>query len=241
MALIIVNVAVTLLLTPSFGQERGCRDSQCVAQQCSLGRFFYRWGVVPDEITHGEQLQGNLGGECRSFPLQPKSIFVSLLTAMFVHGGFVHLAGNMLFLWVFGNNIEDRLGRVKYLLFYLVTGLLASLAHIALNSGSQAPTVGASGAVAGLLGAYIVLFPRARVQAVVPIPLLFLLFGRIRLPAFVVLGIWFASQFLIGAGQQPEGGGVAWGAHIGGFVAGMVLIFFFGGWRKPGRTVSYGV
>lgn len=239
--LIIVNVAVTLLLTPSFGQERGCRDTECVVQQCSLGQFFFRWGIVPDEVTGGEQMVGNLGSSCGGITLESKSILVSLFTSMFIHGGFLHLAGNMLFLWVFGNNIEDRLGRLKYLLFYLVTGLAASMAHIAVNPGSVVPTVGASGAVAGLLGAYIVLFPHARIHTVVPIPILFFIFGRIRLPAFAVLGIWFASQFFIGSGQQSGGGGVAWMAHVGGFVAGMILIFVFGGWRKPQPKYSYGV
>lgn len=240
-ALIIANIAVTLLLTPSFGQERGCRDTECVVQQCSLAQFYYRWGVVPEEITQGEQVEGSLGGECRSFFLQPKSIFLSLITSIFVHGGFLHLAGNMLFLWVFGNNIEDRLGRVKYLLFYMATGLLATLAHIAFNAGSQIPTVGASGAVAGLLGAYIVLFPRARIHTVVPIPILFFLIGRIKLPAYLVLAIWFASQFFIAGGQQAGGGGVAWVAHVGGFIAGAILIFAFGGWRKPQSKPAYGV
>lgn len=240
-ALILVNIAVTFFLTPSFGQERGCRNNECVVQQCSLAQFFYRWGVVPDEITEGEQVEGSLGGECRSLPLQPKSIFLSLITSMFVHGGFVHLAGNMLFLWVFGNNIEDRLGRVKYLLFYLATGLLATFTHIAFNAGSQIPTVGASGAIAGLLGAYIVLFPRARIHTVVPIPILFFLIGRIKLPAYLVLAMWFASQFLIAGGQQAGGGGVAWAAHVGGFIAGAILIFAFGGRRRPQIKPAFGV
>ncbi|MGQ0678528.1 MAG: rhomboid family intramembrane serine protease [Actinomycetota bacterium] len=238
--LIIANVLVTFLLTPSFGQERNCRNTECVAQQCSLAQFFYKWGVVPDEVADGEQLGGGLGPDCPSAFLEPKSILLSLITSIFIHGGFLHLAGNMLFLWVFGNNIEDRLGKPKFLLFYLVTGLAATFAHIAFNTGSQVPTVGASGAVSGLLGAYIVLFPRAKVDSVVPIPILFFLIGRIRLPAYVVLGMWFVSQFFIGSGQQPEGGGVAWIAHVGGFLAGMVLIFVFGGWRKPDRSaLSY--
>ncbi len=153
---------------------------------------------------------------------------------MFLHGGFLHLAGNMLFLWVFGNNIEDRLGKVKYLIFFMLTGLIASLAHVFFNADSQVPTIGASGAVAGVLGAYIVLFPRARIHALVPM----LLFFRIRLPAMAVLGIWFVSQFFIGSGQQVGGGGVAWVAHVGGFLAGMALIFLLGGGRqRPSKTM----
>lgn len=231
--LIALNVAAFFLLTPNLGIERRCFDQQCFVEQCSLQQFFYRWGVVPDEVSEGEQLTGDLGGGCR---LQPKSVLLSLLTSMFLHGGFLHLGGNMLFLWVFGNNIEDRLGKLRYVVFYLATGIAGSLAHIALNPGSQIPTIGASGAISGLLGAYIVLFPHARIHSVVPIPILFFLIGRIRLPAYVVLGIWFVSQFFIGGGQQPEGGGVAWVAHVGGFVAGMVMIFVLGGWRKRPRA-----
>jgi membrane associated rhomboid family serine protease len=233
-ALIVLNVAAFFLLTPNLGrEEQRCFDQQCLVEQCSLQQFFYRWGAVPAEVTEGDQLTGDLGGGCL---LQPKSVFVSLITSMFLHGGFLHLAGNMLFLWVFGNNIEDRLGRIRFLVFYLVTGLAGSLAHIAMNPGSQIPTIGASGAISGLMGAYIVLFPHARIHSVVPIPILFFLIGRIRLPAYVVLGIWFVSQFLIGTGQQPEGGGVAWVAHVGGFIAGVIMIFVLGGWRKKRRT-----
>jgi membrane associated rhomboid family serine protease len=194
LALIVINVAVLLLVTPAFGQDRQCQDTLCVSQQCAMGQFFYKWGVVPGEITHGGQLTGDLGGQCGGVPLLAKSVLLSLLTMMFVHGGFLHLAGNMLFLWIFGNNIEDRLGPIKFLLFYLLTGLAATFAQIAFNSGSQLPTVGASGAISGILGAYLILFPRAQVDTVVPIPLLFLIFGRIRLPAFSLLGMLFATQ-----------------------------------------------
>jgi len=237
-ALIVLNVAAFFLLTPNFGREQRCFDRQCLIEQCALQQFFYRWGTVPAEVAEGEQLTGDLGGGCF---LQPKSVSLSLISSLFLHGGFLHLAGNMLFLWVFGNNIEDRLGRFRYVLFYLVTGLAGSLAHIAVNTGSPIPTIGASGAISGLMGAYVVLFPHARIHTVVPIPILFFIFGRIRLPAYAVLGIWFVSQFFIGGGQQPEGGGVAWVAHVGGFVAGMVMIFVLGGWRKkPRERYSFG-
>jgi membrane associated rhomboid family serine protease len=236
-ALIVINVAAFVLLTPNFGIAKSrCFDRACVAEQCALEQFFFEWGTVPVEVTEGEQLTGDLGGRCL---LQPKSVILSVFTAMFLHGGFLHLAGNMLFLWIFGNNIEDRLGPFRFVVFYLAAGLAGSLAHVALNPASQVPTIGASGAISGLLGAYIVLFPHARIHAVVPIPILFFIFGRIRLPAFVVLGIWFVSQFFIGGGQQPEGGGVAWVAHVGGFVAGMVLIFVLGGWRPQRPRPSY--
>ena len=141
----------------------------------------------------------------------------------------MHIAGNMLFLWVFGNNIEDRLGKVRFILFYLICGLAAALAHVYGNTGSAIPTVGASGAVAGLLGAYLILFPRARITTILP---LFIIWQVIKVPAVVVLGLWFVSQFLIGAGQQLGGAGVAWLAHVGGFLAGIILIIPFGGRRK---------
>ena len=140
----------------------------------------------------------------------------------------------MLFAWVFGNNIEDRLGMVRFVAFYSLTGLAASWAHVLVNPESVIPTVGASGAISGLLGAYIVLFPRARVLSIVP---LFFYITTVRLPAAVVLGIWFASQFLIGTGQQA-GGGVAGMAHVGGFVAGAILIFLFA-LGRPKRPVPY--
>lgn len=228
--LIAINVFVFLFVEPNFGSQRHCGGAaQCEIQNCSVSRFFFKWGVVPAEITRGEQLAGEV---CRGIPLEPKSVFGSLVTAMFVHGGFLHLGGNMLFLWVFGNNIEDRLGPVRFLIFYLLSGLAASMAHILANPASTAPTVGASGAIAGVLGAYIVLFPRARVHSVIPIPFLIFFLGTIRLPAAAVLGFWFVSQFFIGSGQMPSGGGVAWMAHVGGFVAGMVLILLFRGWRR---------
>ncbi len=218
-AIIAVNV-VFFFMEPQLGQS----------QTCELGQFFFKWGVVPQEVSSGEQLTGPI---CEGVPLLQKSIYLSLITSMFLHGGILHIAGNMLFLWVFGNNIEDVLGKIRFIIFYLLTGLLASLAHVFANVDSVVPTIGASGAVAGLLGAYLVLFPRAKVHVIVPIPYLIFILGRMRVPAVVVLGLWFASQFFIGQGQQ-SGGGVAWVAHVGGFIAGAILIFVFGGWaRRP--------
>jgi membrane associated rhomboid family serine protease len=211
-ALIAVNVAV-FLLEPEFG----IGESQATLE------FLCRWGTVPFEVTRGEP-------NCLGSAVPDKNIYLSLITSMFLHGGPLHLGGNMLFLWVFGNNIEDVLGRIKYLLFYLVTGLAASFAHIATDVGSTVPAIGASGAISGLLGAYIVLFPRARVTTIA----FFLFIQVIKLPAMVVLGLWFATQFLIGLTQQAGGGGVAWMAHVGGFVAGALLIFVFGG--RPRRV-----
>jgi membrane associated rhomboid family serine protease len=234
--LIAVNVVIFFAFEPNFGQELRCPRgfTQCEAQNCEVGQFFYKWGMVPDEVSEGEQLTGEV---CTGYPLEEKSVIGSILTSMFLHGGFFHLAGNMLFLWIFGNNIEDRLGRFKFTLFYVLAGVAGGLAHVLANPDSQVPTVGASGAISGLLGAYIVLFPHARVHAIVPIPILFFLLGRIRLPAVVVLGMWFLSQFFVGQGQQAGGGGVAWVAHVGGFIAGAILIFLFGGFRGRDRPM----
>lgn len=233
--IIAINVAVFLLLQPNFGQQASCGpgDVACQAENCKTVQFFYKWGVVPAEMTEGEQFNDQI---CNDVYLEDKSLMASLFSSMFLHGGFMHLAGNMLFLWVFGNNIEDRLGKVKFVFFYLLVGLAGTLAHVWFNPDSVIPTVGASGAISGLLGAYAVLFPRAIIHTVVPIPILFFIFGRIRLPAMLVLGMWFAGQFFIGQGQSAdEGGGVAWVAHVGGFVAGMALIWLFGGRRRRAR------
>jgi rhomboid family protein len=219
--IIALNVAV-FLAEPGFGtvpaDPRGASAAII---------FLYRWGLVPWEITHGQPV--HLAG-CAGACLPGKNIYLALITSMFVHGGLLHIGGNMLFLWIFGNNIEDTLGKFRFVFFYLLAGLAAAFAHIAANPSSTVPTVGASGAIAGVLGAYMVLFPRARVTTIGPF------FMRIQLPAVVVLGIWFASQFLIGTGSQPGSGEVAWMAHVGGFVAGLVLIFLFGGLQRRRRV-----
>ena len=140
-------------------------------------------------------------------------------TSMFLHGGWLHLLGNMLYLYIFGDNVEDALGHVRYLLFYLACGVAASLTHLALNLGSDVPTVGASGAIAGVLGAYFLLYPKARVVTLLPI---FIFIQIIEVPAFLFLGLWFLLQFISGAAAtaSQNAGGVAWWAHIGGFAAG---------------------
>lgn len=219
-SLIVANIGF-FFLEPELGMR----------ETCKLVQFFFRWGVVPKEFDQGQPFTGNV---CPGFPLLDKNIYLSLITSMFLHGGPIHLAGNMLFLWIFGNNIEDILGKVRFLAFYMLTGILAGLAHIAFNLDSPTPTIGASGAVSGLLGAYIVLFPKARVLTIIPI--WYLLFRPIAMPAALVLGVWFLSQFFIGQGQQAGEAGVAWVAHVGGFIAGTVLIFVFGGWQRRNRA-----
>jgi membrane associated rhomboid family serine protease len=188
--------------------------------ELSLGprtsEFFRQFGVVPVDT-----LQGLATGR--------PEVFRPLLTSMFVHGGWLHLIGNMLFLWVFGDNVEDRFGHLRYLLFYLAGGLAANVAHIALNAGSTMPTIGASGAVAAVLGAYTFLFPGARVLTLVPLGFLL---TTMELPAKIFLGLWFALQFLSGAtalavASAAKAGGVAWWAHVGGFVFGLAMAFLF--------------
>lgn len=159
----------------------------------------------------------------------------TIFFSMFLHGGWLHLGSNMLYLWIFGDNIEDRLGHVKYLIFYLACGVLATLSHAIMSPASTIPAVGASGAIAGVLGAYLLLFPSARVMTFIP----FGFFIAMReLPAMFVLGLWFVIQLFTGVSTigdvaAQDVGGVAWFAHIGGFVAGLVLIFVMGGRKQP--------
>ena len=162
--------------------------------------------------------------------------YPTLFTSMFLHGGWEHVLGNMLYLWIFGDNIEDFLGKIRFILFYLVCGLIASAAHILTQAGSQIPTIGASGAISGILGGYILLYPRARVLTVIPLGYFIRL---VRLPAIGVLGFWIVIQLFSGFASLPgagQRGGVAWFAHIGGFAAGLALVRVFGGRRKPRRA-----
>jgi membrane associated rhomboid family serine protease len=180
----------------------------------SFKTLLYQFGMISANITGYLSGAGSLGLVAVSVPA---------LTSMFLHGSWMHLIGNMWFLWIFGDNIEDYLGHFKYLVFYLASGIGAALAQVILNPHSRVPTVGASGAIAGVLGAYFVLYPRARVLIWFPIMFLFYL------PAWVTLGYWFAMQFLSGAATSMAAysdttGGVAFWAHVGGFVAGIVLI-----------------
>jgi len=173
-------------------------------------------------------------------PLHPVNI-IGMFLSMFLHGGWLHLGGNMLYLWIFGDNIEDRLGHFRYILFYLLSGIAATLAHAVFNPASRMPSIGASGAIAGVLGAYLLLFPRARVTTVIPI---FFFITVREIPAVIVLGLWFVLQLFVGVASlgvadAANTGGVAYFAHIGGFVAGMVLIAVMGGMRRP-RAIAAG-
>jgi membrane associated rhomboid family serine protease len=160
-----------------------------------------------------------------------------VLLSMFLHGGWAHLLGNMLYLWIFGDNVEDRMGHVRYAVFYLLCGWAATYAHIAAAPASALPALGASGAIAGVLGAYVTLYPRARVITLLP---LFIFVQLIQVPAYFFLGLWFLQQFLYGTlslarTAQTEGGGVAWWAHIGGFAAGFLLVWLFQSRKRAPR------
>jgi membrane associated rhomboid family serine protease len=175
-------------------------------------RFVFQWGAIPYQIMTGQSLFGP----------SPVPVRFTLFSSMFLHGGFLHLIGNMLYLWIFGNNIEDTLGHFRFLLFYLLCGLAAALTQVLASPGSTVPMIGASGAVAGVLGAYILLFPGARVLTMLFI-IIFIKF--VRLPALIVLGFWFFLQLLGVMGGAITN--VAFFAHIGGFVVGLMLVKIF--------------
>ncbi len=176
----------------------------------ALQEFFYTWAIVPAFITEGHALP-------------------TLVTSMFLHGGWLHLGGNMLFLHIFGDNLEDQLGHLRYLAFYVVAGIGAGLAQILADPGSTVPLVGASGAIAGVMGGYLLLFPKARVDVLF---IIVIIFRIVPIPAFAVLGIWFGIQLFSGAMTPTAGGGVAYWAHAGGFVVGLALILPF--WLSRG-------
>ncbi len=185
-----------------------------LAQGDGLHRFFLLYGLVPARYTVPE-ISGSFSLGSQAF---------SFLSFMFLHGGFLHLLGNMWSLYIFGDNVEDRLGSVKYLIFYLLCGMLSGLSHLMLNLHSQVPTVGASGAIAGVMGAYFILYPRSKILTLIPI---FFIPYFIEIPAFIFLGLWFVLQFMSAAGPQAQSAGVAWWAHIGGFVFGILLLRLF--------------
>jgi membrane associated rhomboid family serine protease len=176
-----------------------------------LEKFVFAYGLVPRRLVFWP-----------GAPLDPAR-FLPLITSMFWHGGWLHLLGNMLYLWIFGDNVEDKLGHLRYLIFYLAAGVAAALTQVALDPSSTLPTVGASGAIAGVLGAYLISYPRARVLTLIPI---FIFPWFVEIPAFAYLIFWFLLQLLQGVGQlgMPQTGGVAVWAHIGGFIAGVVLV-----------------
>ncbi len=187
-----------------------------------LNRFVYQWGLLPSDLLAA------IANPTAGTALHP---FLTLLTSQFIHGGWSHILGNMLFLYIFGDNVEDVMGHFTYLIFYLIFGIIAGLTQTLVFApflGSvDVPSIGASGAIAGVLGAYLVLFPLAKVRTII-LPLFFLPFS---LPAFILIGVWFILQFVSGVGDlnatAAASGGVAYWAHVGGFIAGMILIIPF--------------
>lgn len=176
--------------------------------------FANTWALIPRQLTTV------FGAE-----------FYTIFSSMFLHGGFMHIGGNMLYLWIFGDNIEDKLGRGRFVIFYLACGIIAALAHVMIDPDSNIPTIGASGAVAGVLGGYLLLYPMVSVTTVIPI----FFFRRVLLPAWVLLGVWFAMQLWSGFSQSAESAGVAFWAHIGGFAAGFLLIRLVGPTREMNK------
>lgn len=196
--------------------------------------FTYAYSTVPAEIltgkdivTQGSVVQDPSSGQSFRVPgLQPTPIpvYLTLLSSMFMHGDWMHLGGNMLYLWIFGDNLEGRLGHARYFIYYIICGIIASLCHVFItgagNENSFIPSLGASGAISGIMGGYLLLFPKRRVNV-------FIGHGIIGIPAFVALGIWIVFQIISGAGVPGAGGGVAYAAHVGGFFAGLLLVKLF--------------
>jgi membrane associated rhomboid family serine protease len=200
-----------------------------------LDEFFHLWGIVPACYASSTLPTWQVMRLCDGYWLPPIH-YLTLLSSMFIHGGWMHIIGNMWSLWIFGDNVEDRMGRGGFLLFYLLSGLAAGFVHIITNPDSAVPTVGASGAIAGVMGAYLLLFPHSTVVTLVPI---FFFIQMVEIPAVLFLGFWFLSQLFSGtlslAAAGKQAGGVAWWAHIGGFVVG----FLWAGMIRRQAPVRY--
>ncbi|TMF52468.1 MAG: rhomboid family intramembrane serine protease [Chloroflexi bacterium] len=212
--------------------------------QVSLGpdapAFMFAYSVVPVALTHGVP-QTSLPGVPAHLPFHtPNPVYLTIITAMFLHAGWLHIGGNMLFLYIFGDNVEDRMGHLPYLVFYLFCGVIASITQVAIDPGSPVPSLGASGAIAGVLAAYLVLFPWARVRTII---FIFIFFTIVTLPAIILIGLWFLLQFFDGVASlstvQQGMGGVAYFAHVGGFIAGLVITLLFRPLLRPPAPTSY--
>ncbi len=247
-ALIAANVAV-FLFTPASSVVTG---GSTASQTCRQAAFYAQWAAIPKEMLDNKPLtpaptssalavnqNGDVTCAATRHPGYHKSPILSVLTAMFLHGGWFHLLGNMLFLLIFGNNVEDRFGRLKFLVFYLVCGYVAAYGYALVNPHSTEPLIGASGAIAGVLGAYLVMFPRARVWSLVPI----IFFIPLRLPAWLVLGLWFVLQWVYASGYAVgSAGSVAYAAHVVGFIFGAVVTLLLVPRNRPrarGPTPNY--
>jgi membrane associated rhomboid family serine protease len=227
--LIAINVVVYFFVQPH-RDEIGLGMSSDTSAE-----FLYRHAAVPCEVLSGRPVEVSgpqigcdlpRGG---TTPFPHKNVYLALVVSMFLHANLLHIGGNMLFLWIFGNNVEDEMGAIPFLLFYFACGIIATFAFVIVFPSSATPLLGASGAIAGVLGAYLVRFPRARVVTWIP----FLIFLVVPLPAWLVLGVWFVGQFGLGAANE----GIATAAHIGGFIAGALIALIALG-RRPRRDVS---
>ena len=244
--LIAVNVAVFLFqitrpntTLPGYvtGQPRPVVGGDAVTAE---------WGFVPCELVNrcarpDQAVLPDPNGQVDFVVRVPeRPAWLTLFTAMFLHGGWLHIGGNMLFLWIFGNNVEDRMGRLRFIVFYLLCGVIAGLAQLATNPSSNVPNIGASGAIAGVLGAYIVLYPRARVLSAI---FLIIFFTLVEVPAWALLGFWFLLQLVDGSAVLNSQGGadVAYFAHVGGFLAGVLLVRLFVAGRPPPRPAVTGL
>ena len=195
---------------------------QFSSQSYQTGELFYSYGLIPSVL---------MGNKNLPIDLYVVPAYLTIFTSMFMHGGFMHLAGNMLYMWIFADNIEDNLGPSRFLIFYLLAGVGAAMTQVFMDTQSQVPMVGASGAIGGVLGAYLINHPNARVLVLIP----FGFFSQlIKIRALYVLGFWFVLQFI------STGGGVAYAAHIGGFVSGMILILFFNKKRRKKNKIMKG-
>jgi len=239
MLLILLNVSVfvyqSYLSREHLQHPLRSADFQALAWPSSLEYFVLKDGMIPAELVGRRNLEIPVGTDRFGHAVvyqRYTSPALSVLFSLFMHGSWLHLLGNMLFLWIFGNNIEDRLGRVTFVFFYLLCGVGASLAHVLFNLDSLVPVIGASGAVSGVMGAYLALFPQARVRTLV---FIFIFVTTMDIPAAVFLVIWFAFQFLYSGG----GSGIAWLAHVGGFILGFLLVKIFSAGRRPAIEIVH--
>lgn len=210
----VVTIALIAVNLAAFAYELGLDPGE-------IERLFLHYGIVPARYANPELSQ--------HFGLLDQ--LVPFVTSLFLHGGFLHVLGNLWMLWIFGDNVEDWFGRARFLVFYVFCGVAAGLMHLAFHWGSPVPTIGASGAIAGVMGAYFLLYPQARIKTLVPI---FFFITFLELPAWVFLGFWFLLQFVSAAATSGGAAGIAWWAHVGGFVAGAAVVFLLGG-AKPRR------
>ncbi len=230
-----VNIAIIAINILVFLYELSLNSIASPFALSELDRFFYDWGAVPACLSDRFGYDTGLPPRALAAACGQDQVLLSPFSAMFIHGGWLHILGNMLFLWIFGDNVEDRLGHLRYLLFYVASGLAAAAAHVAFNASDLTPAIGASGAIAGIMGAYMVLFPRARVAVIIP---WFWFLGAPYVSALFLIGIWFLMQLWSGLVTMGQAQGVAWWAHVGGFVFGVAVTWLVGLTGAARRPVS---